>query len=355
MVGVLQNGEGPVVMLRAELDALPIQEATNLPYASTKHMIDQYGIDRPVMHACGHDMHLTCLLAASELMHSSRSHWNGTLIVLFQPTEEHTGGAQAMLDDGLYDKVKVPDIVLGQHSMPIRTGRVNVRSGPILSAADTVKIRIDSTSETSVNPQNGVNPIDIAASIVVKLRSVLDLAVPHEDYAMIKCEEIHAGQVGLDTVQEAEITLDVKSYKPDVREQLHLAIRRLAEAECRSASLEKKPQIDVKVRAPLTNNDPEAVTRLRKSFDSYFKDNAGEGEPRRPCEDFSYLATAHNKPYAYWYLGTVDATTWDRASREGDISEVIPGNHSPFYAPCVQPTLQVGVDAMAVAALTFLD
>ncbi|KAL8831646.1 MAG: hypothetical protein Q9170_005200 [Blastenia crenularia] len=299
-------------------------------YASTKHMIDQYGMRRPVMHACGHDKHLTCLLAASELMHSSRSHWSGTLIALFQPNEEHTGGAQAMLDGGLYDKVKVPDIVLGQHSMPMRTGRVNIRSGPILSAADIVKIRIDSTSGTSVNPQNGVNPIDVATSIVVRLQSVLDVGISHEDYAMIKCEEIHAGRVGLDTVQEAEITLDVKSYKPEVREQLHQTIGRVAEAECRSARFEKKSQIDVKVRAPVTNNDPEAVTRLRESFDAYFKDNAGEGEPRRPCEDFSYLATAHNKRYAYWYLGTVDA-------------------------PSVQPTLQVGTDAMAVAALTFLN
>ncbi|KAL8950448.1 MAG: hypothetical protein Q9222_003516 [Ikaeria aurantiellina] len=335
VVGGLQNGNGPVVVLRAELDALPIQEATNLPYTSTKHMIEQYGYERLDMHARGHDMHLTCLLAASELMFSSRSQWSGTLILLFQPNEEHTWGAQAMLNDGLYKKVQVPDIVLGQHSMPMRTGRVNIRSGPILTAADTVNIPIGSTSETSLNPQNGVNPIDVAARVLVRLES--------------------AGQVRLDTVQEAEITLDVKGYKPVVRQDLREAIPRIMEAESRSGGLEKQPQIDIGIRAPLTNNDPEAVMRFKQSFDSYFKDSAGEGEPCRPCEDFSYLATAHNKPYAYWFLGAVGAVNWDRACREGNIVEVIPGNHSPFYASSIQPTLQVGVDALAVAALIFLD
>ena len=189
VVGVWENGDGTVIMLRAELDALPIQEQTGLPYASTDYVDDQYGIKRPVMHACGHDMHLTCLLAASELLQSCKSYWAGTLVVLFQPNEEHTGGAKAMLDDGLYQKVKVPDVVLGQHAMPLKTGTVNIKSGTILSAADIVKIHIDNTAAKSINPQNGVNTIDVAAAIVVKLRSV----IPRQEYAVIKAEEIYAG------------------------------------------------------------------------------------------------------------------------------------------------------------------
>ena len=238
VVGVLENGHGPVVMLRSELDALPLKEATGLPYASTTHMVDQYGFMNPVMHACGHDMHLICLLAASHLLHAARSDWRGTLIVLFQPNEEHTGGAQAMLDDDLYGKVPVPDLVLGQHSVPLREGTIKIRPGPVLVAADTFHTRINSKIERSVNPQQGINPIDVICSIVMKLKNLVNAVASPEDLAVITPEEIHAGHSGLDTVYEAELVLDVKSYRSDVRQRLHQGIRRIVDAECKAAGIE---------------------------------------------------------------------------------------------------------------------
>lgn len=153
LVGILRNGEGRTVLLRAKLDALPIKEQTDLPYASEEVMVDQYGFECPVMHACGHDIHLTCLLGAANSSKSAQEQWKGTLMVLFQPNEEHTGGAQAMVDDGLYDKVLVPDIVLGQHSIPMRSGKIDIRPGAILVAADIVRVRIHGPAQKTLNPQ----------------------------------------------------------------------------------------------------------------------------------------------------------------------------------------------------------
>lgn len=354
LVGVLRNGEGRTVLLRAELDALPIKEQTGLPYASKEVMVDQYGFERPVMHACGHDMHLTCLLGAANSLKSGEKHWRGTLIVLFQPDEEHTGGAQAMVDDGLYDKVPVPDIVLGQHSIPMRSGRINIRPGVVLAAADTFRIRIFGPAEKTLNPQAGIDPISLAAHVLIRLDSIISSEISPLDFAVINCEEFHAGQPGLDHVDHADILLDVKSYKAEVRNQLHAAIRRVVEEECEVAGAPRKAKISIKQRAPVTSNDPNLVIALRKEFKGYFGDNVDEGEPRRPCEDFSILATSKGKPYVYWFFGTVDTKRWDQAEKEGRLGIDMAQNHSPFNAPSLHPTMETGVDALSLAALTFL-
>lgn len=354
LVGMLENGPGRTILLRSELDALPIKEQTGLPFASNQVMIDQYGYERPTMHACGHDLHLTCLLGAADLLRNAKDSWHGTLMVLFQPNEEHTGGAQAMVDDGLYEKVPVPDIVLGQHSNPIRTGQVNIRPGPILVAADTFRIRIFGPSTTTLNPQAGRDPIILGAYILVRLNSIVSNEINPLEFAVVKCEEFHGGQPGLDYVDHADIVLDVKSYKAEIRDQLHEAIRRVVENESKVAGVERPPEINITQRAPMTSNDPMIVDALYQTFRRYFRDNLGEGQPRKPCEDFSILATSQNKPYAYWFFGTIDAKRWDQAEKEGKLGEAIAQNHSPFYHPTLQPTMTTGVDALALAALTFL-
>lgn len=159
VVGIFRNGPGKTVLIRAELDALPIQEQTDVPYKSTKRMVDRYGNERPIMHACGHDMNMAALLGASELLKAAESQWSGTLISLFQPDEEETGGAQAMIDDGLYETIPIPDVMLGQHVVPLPAGQIAVKSGPILVAADSVNVRVTGgPCEGSVNPQWCVDP-----------------------------------------------------------------------------------------------------------------------------------------------------------------------------------------------------
>ena len=266
VVGVLKNGKGPVVLLRSELDALPIKEATGLPYASTARMADQYGFENPVMHACGHELHMSCLLAASDLLSTARSQWQGTLVVLFQPNEEHTGGAQAMLDAGLYDRIPIPDIFLAQHPVPLKEGTINIRPGPVLTAADTFHVRIDSKDEQSVNPQEAINPINVICSIVAVLEDALKDITSSGRFANIIPEEIHAGRPGLDTVYESELVLDVKSYHSVVRQQSHETFRNIVKAECKATGIRNTPSITHRVRAPLTDKNPEVVAAIKASI-----------------------------------------------------------------------------------------
>ncbi|TPX11561.1 uncharacterized protein E0L32_007772 [Thyridium curvatum] len=315
VVGVLENGPGKVVLLRAELDALPIREQTNISYASTKRMADWWGRDQPVMHACGHDLHMTCLLAAAELLEAARSEWAGTLLVLFQPNEEHTGGAQAMVDDGLYDKVPRPDIVMAQHLMQIPSGAVSIKPGPVLVSADTVNIRIFSSEGHPANPQVSVDVAVVASKIIARLENLVH-ETAKAGYASATVEELHLGQPGLDWVQHADIVLDVKAYDPSIRSRLL-----------------------------------DGVTEIvREVFWAAFgAQSVLDDVPSHPCEDFSILATAINVPYVFWFLGRADAEALDRAKKAGRLLDDIPIEHSPFNAPLIHPTLETVLRKLELA------
>ncbi|KAI1122332.1 hypothetical protein F5Y10DRAFT_287272 [Nemania abortiva] len=343
VAAVLHNGQGKTILMRAELDALPILEETDLPYKSTKRMIDRYGNERPIMHACGHDMNMATLLAASDLLKAAANKWSGTVVIVFQPDEEETGGAQAMVNDGLYTKVPIPDILLGQHIVPSMSGTVAIRSGPVLVAADSANVRITGGPCPGINPQQCVDPIPIAMKIVSQLEDKVRKEVgPHED-ATVACWGFHAGIPGNDYVAYADVLLDIKTVKPTVREKVHRVIRRSIEDECRAANTPQQPIVNFTVRAPLTTNDPSISDPISQVFRGYFETNAVEMQFTRACEDFSTLGAAHSVPYAYWNFGGSQSS-----------KEPVPTNHSPFFAPAIHPTLKVGTDAMALAALTFL-
>lgn len=317
-------------------------------------MLDTWGREQAVMHACGHDMHMACLMAASKLMLQARSCWNGTLIVVFQPDEEHTGGARAMVDGGLYDRVPIPDVVLAQHAMAIKSGMVSVRDGPVLVSADTMNIRMFASVGYRVNPQLTVNAVVVASKIVVRLEG-LAAQISGEEYASVEVEEIHAGEPGLDYVDHVDLVLDVKTYGPDVRNRLLAAITELVKAECLSSGAKRPPEITTTVRAPLTDNHVEVTSALAGAFRDFFGDSmVSEETPSHPCEDFSILATSKNVPYAFWFLGRVDPVAFDKAKRDGNFSDSIANEHSAFNAPVIQPTLKTGTDALSLAALTFL-
>ncbi|TPX09379.1 uncharacterized protein E0L32_009423 [Thyridium curvatum] len=344
VAGVYRNGHGKTLLMRAELDALPILEQTDVPYKSTKRMIDRYGNERPVMHACGHDMNMATLLAALDLLRAAADRWSGTVIALFQPDEEETGGAQAMVDDGLYSKVPVPDLMLGQHVVPSRAGTVAIRSGPILVAADSANVRIVGGPCPGVNPQLCVDPIGLAMSIIPTLEDAVHQEIgPHAD-ATVACWGFHAGIPGNDYVAYADFLLDIKTVEPDIRQRALSVIEARIREECKKANVPEDPVVNFTVRAPLTSNDALISGPVSQVFRNHFKEDAVEMKFTRACEDFSTLGSSHNVPYAYWNFGGSQETAGD-----------IPTNHSPFFAPAVQPTLQVGADAMALAALTFLS
>lgn len=355
--GVLKNGPGPTVLLRADIDALPVLEQTGLPYASKVIMKDVAdGVEKPVMHACGHDMHITCLLAAAEQLASVKSAWTGTLIVLFQPNEERGGGAHAMVDDALYDKIPKPDVVLGQHVMPLRAGRVGNRVGTIMGAADSFKVTLFGRGGHGSAPHRSIDPVVMAANVVLRLQNIVSREVNPADMTVVTVGSVQAGQTENIIADRAVLKINTRTTTPATRDRVLAAIRRIIKAECEASNSPKEPLIEPTSRFPLTINDKDTASRLASSFSEYFGQAFDpKTAPINGSEDVSILATSIDRPYNFWFFGGVDPDLWDRAEREGRLFEDVPTNHSSYFAPVVQPTLTVGLQALCVGALTFLE
>lgn len=351
--GVLRNGPGKTVLLRADMDALPVKEFTSLPYASTVTMNDTNGVKKPVMHACGHDMHITCLLAAAELLSTIRSYWSGTLIVLFQPNEERGEGAQAMVDDGLYSKIPVPDYVFGQHVMRMRAGTVGSRPGTIMAAADSLKITLYGRGGHGSLPHQTVDPVLLAANVVVRLQSIVSREIDPSDLAVVTVGSLHAGQAENVIPDRAELGVDFRSVSLETRDRILAAIKRVVEAECMASGSPKPPLFTPTRRFPPTFNDEQVTAELATSFGEHFEGFDGNTPRANVSEDFSILGTSHGRPCSFWFIGGIDPELWDETQSRDRLQEVA-GNHSPLFAPAIQPTMKTGVDALCIAALTFL-
>ncbi|MCJ1248269.1 hypothetical protein MMC30_005486 [Trapelia coarctata] len=336
------------------MDALPVLEKTNLPYASKVHMKDTDGKSKPVMHACGHDMHVTCLMAASTLLHSAREDWKGTSLCVFQPNEERGGGAQAMIDDGLYDKglAPVPDVVLGQHVINIKAGVVATRAGHVLAGKRVFEVRIHGRGGHGNAPQDCIDPVVLASYIVIRLQSIISREVDPNEMALITCGSIHAGEAPNIISDEAILKVDIRAYSPDVLDKAVEGFKRIVEAECQTSAVTEKADIKEIENVPPLINSPEIVKPLTKIFKSFFGSMTEEMKVDTASDDFSILAPKE-VPYAYWNFGSTDHKVWEEARRQGKLNE-LPGNHSPLYAPLIEPTLKAGTDALALAALTFL-
>lgn len=355
LVGVLKNGPGKTILLRADMDALPVKELTGLPYASTITMGDAEGVEKPVMHACGHDMHITCLLAAAELLANTQHAWSGTLIVLFQPDEERGGGAQAMVDDGLYSKIPVPDYCFGQHVMRMRGGTIGSRPGTIMAAADSMKVTVFGRGGHGSLPHQTVDPALLAAHIVVRLQSIVSREIDPTDLGVVTVGSLQAGQTENIIADRAEIGLDFRTVKLETRDKILSAIRRIVEAECMASGSPKPPVFTPTRRFPPTSNDKDVASQLAASFETHFGDSFdGDISRSNVAEDFSTLATSKGVPSCFWFLGGIDPELWDRVSKQENPTEEIPTNHSALFAPVIQPTMKAGVDALCIAALTFL-
>ncbi|NKY86358.1 M20 family metallopeptidase [Nocardia veterana] len=355
VVGILRNGDGPGVLLRADIDALPVREATGLPYASSVSAVDRDGNEVPVMHACGHDVHVTCLLGAAQLFAERPDGWHGTLVVLFQPAEEVGDGARGMVDDGLASLLPKIDVALGQHVLPAPAGIVGTRSGPMLAAADSMRITVYGRGGHGSMPQATVDPVVLAAMIVLRLQMVVSREVAPTDTAVLTIGSITAGTKSNVIADHAVLQLNVRTYSESVRTTILDAIRRIVHAECQASGSPKDPEFELFDRFPVTDNDPEATRRVAQAFTAHFGDRAIELPMQSASEDFSEIPDALGVPYTYWGVGGIDPATYQAAAKTGRIAQEIPVNHSPGFAPVIEPTLRTGTEALVVAASAWLS
>jgi hippurate hydrolase len=355
VVGVLRNGTGPTVLLRADMDALPVAERTGLPYASTARGIDQDGNDVPVMHACGHDMHVTCLLGALDLLAAGRNTWTGTVLAVFQPAEEYGGGAEAMVNDGLFERFGKPDVALGQHVAPMPAGMAGGHPGPAFAAADSIVVRMFGRGGHGSRPETTIDPIVMAAATVLRLQTVVAREVAGGDTAVVTVGALHAGTKDNVIPDDAELLLNVRSYTPVVRERVLGAVRRIVRAEAAASGAEREPEITVKDSFPVLVNDPAATERTMAALRGALgADLVLDPGPVSGSEDFGVFATAAGVPGCYWLFGGVDLTAFLTAEQAGTRDRDIPSNHSPLFAPLVEPTIDTGVTALVGAALGWL-
>lgn len=355
VVGVLENGAGPKVLLRADIDALPVKEATGLTYESTAVSTDADGNEVPVAHACGHDMHTACLLGAAELLSRAASDWKGTLVALFQPAEETGDGAKGMVDDHLGELVGKPDVALAQHVLPAPAGRVATRSGPALSAADSMRVTVFGRGGHGSMPQATVDPVVLAAMIVVRLQTVVSRETPPGETAVVTVGSIRAGTKSNVIPDHAVLEVNVRTYSEQTRAAVLEAVRRIVTAECQASRSPRDPDFELFDQFPLTENDPGATERVASAFADHFGDRAVPMAPQTASEDFSDIPGSLGVPYTYWGVGCIDAETYQRAVDATRVLEDIPVNHAANFAPVIQPTLDTGTEALVAAALAWLS
>lgn len=354
VVGLLRNGEGPTVMLRADMDALPILEATGLSYASKVTAVDGSGKTVPVMHACGHDLHVTWLIGAATLFAMARDAWKGTLMAVFQPAEETAEGSRAMIDDGLFKRFPKPDVILGQHVMSMPAGVIAGRIGVTTSAADSLQIRLFGRGAHGSMPEASVDPVVMAASTVLRLQGIVSREVPPTEAAVVTIGALQAGTKENVIPDEAIIRLNVRTFDEGVRKLVLAAIERIVNAEAEASGAPRKPEITPLDAYSLTSNDPDATRRVRDALRSYFPaENVQETKPTMASEDFGSFGSEWHVPSVFWFVGGIDPVIYAKAKKEGTINQ-IPTNHNPRFAPVIHPTLETGVETLVVTTQAWL-
>jgi amidohydrolase len=356
VVGLLANGDGPTVMLRADMDALPVKEATGLPYASTATATDPAGNEVPVMHACGHDMHVTWLAGATALLAGARNEWSGTVLAVFQPAEETAQGAQAMIDDGLFDRFPKPAVILGQHVMPAPAGAIGYRPGTTQAAADSLEIRMFGRGAHGSMPESSVDPVVMAAATVLRLQTIVSREVAASQAAVVTIGALQSGTKDNVIPDEALLKLNVRTFDEQVRTHVLDAIKRIVEAEATASGAPKAPEITMTEHYPLTVNDPDSTARVAAALRGMFGDDRVNelAAPYSASEDFGSFGTEWGVPSVFWYVGGTDADLYRKAEQAGRVAQDIPTNHNAKFAPVIHPTLETGVQAITTAALDAL-
>jgi hippurate hydrolase len=338
----MKNGPGPVVMLRTELDALPVTEETGLPYASKVKSKDDSGRDVGVMHACGHDVHMSTLYGTAQIMARQKASWHGTLMLVGQPAEETITGAQKMIDDGLFKRFPRPDIAVALHDENgIAIGQVGVTPGYAKAAADSLRITVYGKGGHGARPESTIDPVLIAANIAVRLQSIVSREIHPGDAAVITVGYIQAGTKNNIIPNEAQMGLTVRSYKPEVRQHLLASIDRIARAEAMASGAEKMPLTEKYESTSAVYNDPVLTEHMEGVLESVVgQGNVVREPPLMTSEDWA-MFVEQGIPGFYYTLGVADPQKLAAAHAS---HEELPSNHSPLFAPVYQPAIKTGIE-----------
>ncbi len=352
VVGVLRNGKGPTVMLRTDLDALPVEEKTGLPYASKVTAKDEAGQTVPVMHACGHDVHMTSWMGSATLLARAKERWRGTLVMVGQPAEERGSGARRMLEDGLFTRFPKPDFAIAVHNLANgASGTVQYVPGYALASVDSVDLTIHGKGGHGAYPHTTVDPILIAARTVLSLQTLVSREKDPLEPAVVTVGAIHGGTKHNIIPDEVKLQLTVRTYKPEVRKQLLAGIERIARAEAQAAGAPRPPEMSVTEGTPATYNDPALMKRLTGALARTLgAENVREGRATMGGEDFSEYGRA-GVPAAMLWIGVVEPAKHRETTARG---ESLPSLHSALFAPDRERTLRTGVLTLTTSALEVL-
>ncbi|MGF1545532.1 MAG: amidohydrolase [Parvularculaceae bacterium] len=358
-VAVMENGPGPTLLIRADMDALPLKERTGLPYASDVVAVDHRGVEAPVMHACAHDSHMAVFVGTARRLAATKDQWSGTLVMVGQPAEEVAYGAAGMIADGLYARFPKPDYAIAMHTSGWDpAGAIHFTPGYALANVDSVDIRIKGLGTHGAAPHTGKDPIVVGAQIVNGLQTLVSRETNPLRSGVVTVGAFNAGYKHNIIPDEAHLQLTVRSYEDEVREKLLTGIERIAVAQAASAGLtgDMAPSVEVSADyTPATYNDPELTTRVVGALRGRLgEDRVREREPTMGGEDFSEFGrTPEDVPAFMFWVGGLDPEVHAAAQNGGALAP--PGNHSPFFAPEVEPTLTLGVEGMTIAAFELLD
>ncbi len=357
VVGILKNGDGPVILVRTDLDALPVQEKTGLPYASTRTATDDLGREVPVMHACGHDIHMACLVGTARALVKLSDRWSGTLLVIGQPAEERVLGARLMLRAGLFEKFPKPGKALALHcSSDLPHGTVGITEGFALANVNAVEILVGGVGGHGSMPHLGKDPIVLAAQIVLALQTIVSREVRPGDPAVVTVGSIHGGTKSNIIPDEVRLQLTLRSYKPETREALIASVRRIVKAQAESANMpaDRMPVVTVSDEsATALFNQPSLASDVRTAIGGVLgADNVVPREPVMGAEDFSEFGMTKEKiPLCMFWLGTQPPALVAEAKAKGT---TLPSLHSPLFFPVPEPTIETGVKAMTTAVLALM-
>ena len=343
VVALLRNGSGPTIMLRTELDALPVLEKTGLPYASHITATDDQGHEVPVMHACGHDIHMAALVGTAEIMVKTRSQWHGTLMLIGQPAEERVSGAKMMLADGLFTRFPKPSVGIALHSTnELPAGKVGITPGYMSSNSDSVDITIYGRGGHGAAPQSTIDPIVIAAKTILSLQTIVSREIKPGDPAVITVGYIQGGTKNNIIPDEVRLGLTVRSYSPETRKHLLTAIERITKGEAEAAGAPKSPLVQVGEGTDAMYNDPKLSDQLAPVLrEALGADNVVMMPPALASEDYSAYEAA-GVPSFYYRLGAANPQQFAEATAK-DVS--LPSNHSPFFAPDLEPSLKTAIES----------